>query len=175
MTQVMRPLLDQIEQPAGAVWVAEVPDWTGPGSPRKIGIATEAIRQRAGRGLRVLIGQLYGIVGPSLIMAEHVFQGLKRDMYVRGDRNADVKKLAITWAQAQDAIWVGDEVTGNVAYLPPPKDRVFVVYVSPNEMLERFPSIHGWAEHWTWIAADPNTAGAPIDWETRYDACLWNK
>jgi hypothetical protein len=42
-----------------------------------------------------------------------------------------------------------------------------------NRMLKEFPQIHGWADHWTWIAADPNVDGSPIDWETRYEERLW--
>lgn len=40
-------------------------------------------------------------------------------------------------------------------------------------MLTEFPDIYGWAEHWTWVAADPNEPGAPVDWKTRYDQRLW--
>jgi hypothetical protein len=40
-------------------------------------------------------------------------------------------------------------------------------------MLENFPQIYGWMDHWTWIAADPDKTGAPIEWKTRYEECLW--
>lgn len=167
--------LELAKEPGGTIWVAEAPDWVEQGHPIKIGISQDAIRQHAGRGLRHIIGQLYGVLGPGLILAEYVFQGLKRDMLLRGDSHADVNKLAITWAAARDARFVGDPFAGGLEYLTAPPDRVFGVYVSPNEMLEDYPSIFGWAEHWTWIAADPETPGAPVGHRTRYDRQLWAK
>ena len=86
---------------------------------------------------------------------------------------AGEKKLVITWAAKRDAYFAGDPFNGRLEYSPAPENRVFAVYVSPNEMLDEFPSIAGWAEHWTWIAADPGTPGAPIDWRTRYDRRIW--
>lgn len=59
-------------------------------------------------------------------------------------------------------------------YVAAPANRVFVVYISPNEMLSQFPDVYGWAEHWAWVAADPSLKGAPIDWETRYDEKIWS-
>jgi hypothetical protein len=167
--------LELIKEPGGATWVAEAPDWIHSGAPLKIGIAQGAIKLRADRGLRHMVGQLFGVLGPGLVMAQHVFQGLKRDMYVRNDSHADVTKFAITWTHPRDAVFAGDPVAGRLEYLPAPKDRVFGVYVSPNGMLKDFPSIFGWAEHWTWIAADPNTVGAPVDWVERYDKRIWTK
>ena len=146
--QGARQDLEMLEQPGGAIRVADAPDWiNGSGTPLKIGITDDAIRWGARVGMRVRIGQLYDVVGRSLILAEHIYQGLKRDMYVRDDGQAAVKKLAMTWAQNQDAIWVGDETAGSVQTLAAPPNRVFVVYVSPNEMLQDYPSIAGWAEH----------------------------
>jgi len=166
--------LEFIQQPGGVVWIAEAPNWLdAKGEPLKIGIAQDAIRGLADRGFRTKVGQLYGVVGPGLIFAEHVYQGLKRDMYVRGDSRADVKKLAITWRYQRDATWVGDAFTGGIEYHAVPNNRVFAVYASPNEMLENFPSICGWAEHWTWLPADQTIKGAPIDWNTRFEKELW--
>jgi len=145
------------------------------GDALKIGISQDAIQRGAGRGFLVAIGQLYGIVGPSLIFAEHVFRGLKRDMYVRGDSRADVKKLAITWTQNRDAAWVGDEITGGIEYRDSEPNRVFVVYASPNEMLGKFPSVFAWAEHWTWLPADPRLRGAPIGYDERFEEQIWIK
>jgi len=96
-------------------------------------------------------------------------------MYVRGDQRADLKKLAITWTQGRDASWVGDPFEGRPEYRPAPENRVFAVYVSPNEMLQDFPSIFGWAEHWTWLPADSRLRGAPIDFDARFEECLWSK
>lgn len=168
--------LELIQEAGGQVWAAEASDWDKGGpEPLKIGISLDAIQQRARRGLRHMVGQLYGVLGPGLILAEYVFQGLKRDMLVRGDSHADINKLAITWTASRDARFVGDPFNGGLEYLSAPANRVFVVYVSPNEMLEAFPSVFGWAEHWTWLPADPSVRGAPINHDTRFDRRLWIK
>jgi hypothetical protein len=165
-----------IKEPGGEVWIAEAPNWVDDSEPPlKIAVTLDAIRLRGARGFRHLIGQMYGVLGPGLILAEHVFQGLKREAYVRDDSHAAEKKLAITWAHPQDAYFAGDPFDGRLEYHGAPENRVFAVYVSPNEMIDTFPSIFGWAEHWTWIAADPKTVGAPINWDTRYDRRLWTK
>lgn len=111
-----------------------------------------------------------------MISAQHVFQGLRRDMLVRDDEDAAAKKLAVTWKANRDAVYVGDKnVGGHLEFMDAPQNRVFAVYVSRNEMLEQFPDIYGWAEHWTWIAAAPDLAGAPVGWDERYDKQLWSR
>jgi hypothetical protein len=70
-------------------------------------------------------------------------------MLVRGDSHADVNKLAVTWAATRDARFVGAPEDGRLEYLEAPANRVFGVYVSLNKMLDAYPSIFGWAEHWT--------------------------
>jgi len=168
--------LELIKELGGAIWVAEAPDWVNGGTqPLRIGIAQDDIQLRAGRGLRYMVGQLYGVLGPGLIFAEHVYRGLKRDMLVRGDSHADVNKLAVTWAATRDARFVGAPEDGRLEYLEAPASRVFGVYVSPNKMLDAYPSIFGWAEHWTWLPADPNVTGAPLDYATRFEEELWVK
>ena len=169
--------MELLEQPGGLVRYAEAIDWTSqsPTGVLLIGITNEAIAARARRGLRHLLGQMYGVVGPGMIMAQHVFQGLQRHMYVRDDEEADSEKLAVSWSARRDAILAGDRSDPNLEYQAAPENRVFVVYVSINRSLDQFPDIYGWAEHWTWIANDPNLPGAPIDWETRYTRKLWSK
>ena len=140
------------------VWATDAPDWTGrnPRGTLTIAVTEKARSARTERGLRYAIGQMYGVVGTGLIHAQHVFQGLKRDMLVGDDDAADDKKLSVTWAARRDAVFAGDKFNGHLEYLETPANRVFAVYVSPNEMLKEFPEIYGWAEHWTWIAADPS-------------------
>jgi hypothetical protein len=112
---------------------------------------------------------------PTVAFSAFFSVSLKRDMYVRGDRRADLKKLAITWGQNRDAAWVGDEITGGIEYRDPEPNRVFVVYASPNEMLEEFPSVYAWAEHWAWLPDDSRLRGAPIDYDNRFEEQLWIK
>lgn len=168
--------MEFIKEPGGEIWIAEAPNWLGDSAdPLKIGITLDAIRLRAKRGFRHMIGQMYGVLGPGLIFAQHVFQGLKREAFVRDDSRAAEKKLAITWAAQRDAYFAGDQFSGYLEYRAVPENTVFAVYVSPNEMVDEFPSIFGWAEHWTWIGSDSKTEGAPIDWKTRYDRRIWTK
>lgn len=141
--------LELIEQPGGRVWAADAPDWTNPKwgthgvDPLKIGITPDAIQTFAGRGLRHMVGQMFGVVGPGLIFTQNVFKGLNRGMLVRDDNRADMKKLALTWTPLRDAKFSGDPFAGQLEYSPAPKNRVFAVYVSPNEMVEDFPLILG--------------------------------
>lgn len=79
-----------------------------------------------------------------------------------------------TWAAPRDAKLVGDEFNPSLQYFDAPANGVFAVYISPNEMLTDFPDIYGWAEHWAWIAADPTVSGAPIEWNSRFDAKIWS-
>ena len=168
--------MEFIREPGGEVWAAEAPNWTGDSRQiLKIAITSDAIKRRAQHGFRHMVGQLYGVLGPGLILAHHVFQGLKREAYVRDDSLAGEKKLVVTWTAPRDAFFAGDRFQGRLEYLPAPENSVFAVYVSPNEMIDDYPSIFGWAEHWTWLAADPETVGAPINWRTRYDRMIWTK
>ncbi len=118
---------------------------------------------------------MHGVVGTGLIFTEHVFKGLKRDMYVRKDRDAAKNKLALTWKAGRDAYLVGPAHDCRVEFHPAAPGTVFAVYISINAMLKDFPAIYGWAEHWTWIDDDPDVVGAPIDWQDRYDEQLWRK
>ena len=78
--------MEFIREPGGEVWSADAPNWTiDSGPPLKVAIALDAIKWRTWRGLRHIVGQQYGVLGPGLILAQHIFQGLKREAYVRDD------------------------------------------------------------------------------------------
>ena len=96
-------------------------------------------------------------------------------MYVKDDRQAADKKLAVTWTARHDAYLEGDRFDPTLSLRPPPADRVFVVYISRNQMVTEFPDIAGWADHWGWLAADSKLAGAPVEWTDRYDRKLWSR
>ena len=114
--------MELIKEPGGEVWVAEAPNWiVDSAPPLKIAITLDAITLRALRGFRHMIGQLYGVLGPGLILAQHVFQGLKREAYVRDDSLAGEKKLAITWAASRDAYFAGDPFNGHLDISPSPR------------------------------------------------------
>ena len=168
-----------LSQPRGSVYVAEAPVWDRQATSLRgrdhllIGIMPDTLAKIAQRGMSVGLGQLYGVVCPGLIHAQHLYEGLKREMQVDGDGEADKKKLAATWAQPRDAVLAGNEFSPTIEYLAAPEKAVFAVYISCNRMLQEYPDIYGWAEHWTWIHADPKVAGAPVEWDSRYDRKLW--
>lgn len=165
-----------LELPGGNVWTTVAPDWEATAkSSVSVGMMTSSIHNRMRRGQRALLGQLYGVVCPGLILTAHVFQGLMRPMFVSGNNLADEEKYAFSWAAKKDAILVGDRFDPSLEQMDAPSDRVFVVYISPNKMLDKFPNMWGWIEHWAWVPADPNLSGAPIDWETRYDRKCWSR
>jgi hypothetical protein len=159
------------------VWLGEAPDWVS-GSKTghlNVAMAMPQIRRLAERGQSWALGQMYGVVGPGLIFARHLFRGLRRDMYVQDDKNAAAKKLVATWARERDAELIGPKSDMTLRHVAAPANRVFAVYISVNEMVTDFPDVYGWADHWAWIAADPILPGAPIDWNSRYDERLWSR
>ncbi|WP_223478394.1 hypothetical protein [Oricola indica] len=166
-----------LSQPGGNIWAAEAPDWTN--SERevlKIGITGEAIEARASaRGQTWQVGQMYGVVGTGMIFTQHVFRGLKRDMFVGDDRKADRSKYAVSWAAPNDVRFAEDAQGGYLEYYPAPEGCIFVVYISINRMLVEFPDIFGWAEHWTWVDEDPGKSGAPVEWADRYEELVWSR
>jgi hypothetical protein len=169
-------VVELLRQRGGHVWVADAPNWTDDRTKTHLTIAVsfQGIRSRADRGIRWALGQMYGVLAPGLILAEYVFEGLRRDMYVREDMNAAKHKLAVSWAAKRDAELVGDSFAPTLRFVEVPANRVFVVYISPNEMLTEFPDVYGWAEHWAWVGADADLPGAPVDWNTRYDRKIWS-
>jgi hypothetical protein len=168
--------VELLKQPGGHVWTADAPNWTPDRTETHltIAVAKQGIAGISGRGLRWALGQMYGVVGPGLIFAQHAFRGLRRDMYVREDKDAASKKLALSWAANRDAELVGNAESAEIRFVPPPENRVFVVYISLNEMLTQFPQVYGWADHWAWIPAAPDLVGAPVEWTTRYDEKIWS-
>ena len=171
--------MEFLRQPGGYVYVAEAPIWdrSNPTLIRNdhlvLGITKETLTTIASRGLSTPIGQLYGVVAPGLIHALHLFRGLKRGMMIGNNRDAAASRLIASWAQPRDARLVGTGQDPKLKYLDAPPNRVFVVTISMNEMLEGFPQIYGWIDHWTWVGADPDETGAPIEWKARYDERIW--
>jgi hypothetical protein len=138
-------VVELLKQPGAHVWVADAPNWTDDRTRTHLTIAVslEGIQSRADRGISWALGQMYGVLATGLILAEHVFEGLRRDMFVREDMNAAKRKLAVSWAAKRDAELIGDKFAPTLRFVEAPVNRVFVVYISPNEMLTEFPDIHG--------------------------------
>jgi hypothetical protein len=168
-----------LSQPGGNVYVVEAPVWESsvPELVRRdhllLGITPKTLKAHAAMGLSVRIGQLYGVVTPGIIFTKYLFRGLKRGMMVGASGGVDSQKLAASWDQPRDAFLGGDPQNVILKFRDAPPGSVFVVYISKNEVLKDFPAIYGWLEHWTWVASDPNTLGAPVDYKTRYEEVLW--
>ena len=75
-------------------------------------------------------------------MAQHLFRGLRRDMWVGDDSDAASEMLAATWAAKRDAQLIGKHDC-ELEFFDPPRGRVFVVYITVNRMLEAHPDIYG--------------------------------
>lgn len=168
-------MLEFEQYPTKGLWVTEAPNWDGGAGLYKVAVSPEAIKERADRGLRAQLGQMYGVLGHGLISVQHVFEGLRRDMYVKNDKQAADKKLAATWAAKVDYYLEGEKSSPRLAHSIVKDNRVFVVYISRNDLVTEFPDIAGWADHWAWIAADSQLEGAPVEWQERYDRKLWSR
>lgn len=166
--------MSALKELGGDLWAAEAIDFRSP-DPRailKLGITKKAIATRASRGQSWSLGQLYGIIEPGLIMADHLFQGLRRPMSVNGNSRADETKLVFTWAARRDAQMTRD---GELNYVAAPVNAVFFVIASPNGDTSSFPGIFGWIENWGWLQAHPDLPGAPVQYDSRYDSRLWSR
>jgi hypothetical protein len=162
-------------QPGSSVLVTQGP-LVG-GGMGAFALVQSDLRRRVEGNYTWLLGELYGLVGKGLTNTCHIFQGLKRPMLVNGNGSADKVKLVYVWKPQYDYRFSGQQF-GNDSSLErvaAPAGRVFAVLISPNSMKETYPEVHGWIEHWTWIHEDPTAPGKPIDYETRYDACIWTK
>lgn len=135
----------------------------------KFGILKPDLAKYPERGLLSGLGQFYGIVGPGLIMAKHLFLGLNRPLYCDGSMEGDCGKLIYSWNPVYDYEWAGGPSYGRLECLPAPRNSAFAVIVSKNvRHTKEFPSIYGWIERWNWIAADAYISDAPINWASRY-------
>ena len=125
-------VVELLKQPGANVWIADAPNWTDDRTRTNLTIAVsfQGIRSRADRGIRWALGQMYGVLETGLISAEHVFEGLRRDMYVREDMNAAKRKLAVSWAAKRDSELIGDRFAPTLRFVEAPVNRVFVVYIS---------------------------------------------
>ncbi len=138
-------------------------------------IMVKQLGRCADRGESTAIAQFYGIVRPGLILPKHIFQGLERPLYTKGDMEGDTDKLVYSRKPTKDYVWSGDRFSGKIDEREPLADRTFVTIISPNRDNEKFPGIEGWIEHWNWVVEDGELDAAPIDWQERYGQKLWSE
>lgn len=137
----------------------------------KLGIRTASFQQYADRSLASAISQYYGIVQDDLMLARHLFRGLKRPLLHGGDQHADQDVLVYSWRSTVDYKWVGTPQRGHPERMnPPPKDQVFVVLVREEKSNEH--DILGSIERWNWVREDPDLPHAPVEWQERYGETL---
>lgn len=143
----------------------------------RVAITNKKLLLRLGRGQRVQLGQLYGVIGPGAILASSAHRGLNRGMMVGEDDKAHLEKYALILNAKNDAKLVGDVFDpANFERVAAPANTVFCVYLSLNKMTEEYPEIDCWIEHWTWIGTDTEDTLLPVDWKNRYDeACFWKR
>lgn len=136
---------------------------------RKVDIAQ--IRMR---GTWVRLVQLLNIVSPGLIMAKHIFRGLKRPLCEGENMHADETKLTYTWKPIYDYDWEERHRfdAEEIRQRPAPPGKVFVVTASPNIDTVRYRSVDCWLNRWNWVQESLTLSQAPVNHESRYTECL---
>jgi hypothetical protein len=144
----------------------------------KLGLGGASFQQNLRLGLATYIAQYYGVVQDCMLNAVHLFRGLKRPLMDGDDEDADKNVLVFSWRPDADFVWEGSRFDGHVSERIPPLGRVFVVLVRPESQLISYPgvgTVFGSIEKWNWVKEDPSLAGAPVDWNQRYDKKLWSR
>lgn len=128
------------------------------------------------RGEATAIAQFYGLVLPGMILATHVFKGLRRPLLTDGDKDADKGMLVYTRKPAYDFEWIGGP-QGHIEQIGAPVGKIFAVITRPNgqKHVESFPDVDGWINAWSWIDEDIGFSEAPTDWVDRYDSKVWTR
>jgi len=138
------------------------------------GIFQDDLRKRYDRGQNSALAQLDGIVVPGLILARHIFRGLKRPLYDDGSMEADTQKLVHSWRPNYDFDWL--DPFGRPRKLAPVKNCVFVVLITKNERhLDKYPEVFGWIDRWNWVYEDLNLPEAPLNWSSRYEEKIFTR
>lgn len=140
-----------------------------------MGILKPDLAKYAERGLFSQLGQFFGIVAPGLIIAKHLFIGLKRDLYCDERMDGDHGKMIYCWKPKYDCEWEGDPFRGGLKLFNAPDKSVFVVVMSKNDGQHKtnYPSIYGWINRWNWVDIDPSVDNMPINYDTRYEKQIY--
>lgn len=144
------------------------------GKQKQFGLPKSQLAKHLNRGSNIKLAQFLGIVAPGLVLADHIFQGLKRPMCVGGNMNADREKLVFSWKPAWDYWWNESYRfdSKRLEFRESPDGKVFVVVVSRNEAKETYPSVDYWIERWFWVRRSTTLQRAPTEWETRFEKKL---
>jgi len=129
---------------------------------------------RLGRlGLGTLLAQYRGIVNTGLIITQHAFQGVKRELFFDGSTHSDKDIVAYAWKHGWDYEFRGDPFNDPPTRLMPPSGKVFVVLISP--VTDGRQDIEGYIDHWSWVDESTDLPGAPVGWRDRYERRLWSR
>jgi hypothetical protein len=153
--------------------IVEAPSPTNNSDIVKLGVRVTTFEGYVRRKEISNVAQYYGIVQGDLMLAKHLFTGLKRSLMYNGDMQADRNVIVYSWRSTNDYRWRGNVQNGHSERVDPPRDQVFVVLV--REEPENEHGVLGSIEHWNWVQEDPVLAHAPVDWNQRYGQKLWSK
>jgi hypothetical protein len=164
--------LEVITENGNVIYLVDGKDSTG--EVVQFGITKNQLATRVQRRQTVRLVQFLNIVEPGLILAKHLFQGLKRPLCYGDDLNGDTEKLVYSWKPAFDYDWkeIRRFDSSEIERRIPPLNTVFFVIVTPNKSPQTYPSVKYWLEHWSWVGEAPDLASAPIDWNERYNSKL---
>ena len=131
----------------------------------KVGIDINALKQMANRGQATQVAQYFTLVREGLILAKHIFEGIKRPLYSNSENERDEGFYIYTWKPSKDAIWNSE--TNTVEHVPAPRKTVFTVIVKADDA---HPDLIGMLQHWSWVLEDESLSEAPAEWNNRYNS-----
>jgi hypothetical protein len=144
----------------------------------QVGLKESTFLRLRESGQHTRCAQFYGLIQPGLLDAVHAFRGLKRPLMRGDDMHGDANIVAYSWKPQCDFVWTGSQFQGDPIERIPPPSEVFVVLVHVLSNPEEYPdrrAIAGTIEHWSWIAQDATSLGAPAGWTERYEQHLWSR
>ncbi|KWT82958.1 hypothetical protein [Candidatus Magnetominusculus xianensis] len=182
MSEQSKPDEDKILFEINGQWVYIVDGWdlrNGLPEVVKYGILETDIRKRSERGQSDELIRFFMLVTTGLIMAKHVFSGLKRNLFCDNCMEGDRQKYIHSWKPKKD-YEINPEGFGpygnKVKEFDAPNNRVFVVITSKNKNhINQFPIINGWIEQWNWVEEDAVLDGAPLKWADRYEEKIFSR
>jgi len=162
----------QIDENGEKIYLVVGVDHTG--AEKTFAVPKRQLEKHHHRGSNIKLAQFFAIVVPGLVIAEHIFQGLKRPLCDGDNMDGDKTKLAFSWRPEWDYWW--NEAyrfdCRRLEFREAPDGKVFVVNVSPNVVKSLYPSVDYWIERWYWVRRSNTLLKAPTDWESRYESKL---
>lgn len=141
----------------------------------KYGVSPELIQSLREQRQYSRLAQFFGLVRKGLILADHLFVGLNRDLYYKGDMDSDDKCLIYIRRPEYDYEWNIEARTGEqLVKIDAKPKRVFAVVVRAFDEPGK-DNVIGTIRHWNWVKEEPESNGKPIDHQTRYNDRKWSR